>query len=149
MDAVTEEKSLADDEIAVARSHALGDLLSRTAARSPLKPALIWRDTTETFAEYNATVNRTAHALADRGVRRGDRIALLSHNSRDYVVVYFALAKLGAISVPINFMLNAEEVAFILDHAGATGYIVEDALAPVMLDAIALVGGAAAPPRPG
>ena len=41
---------------------------------------------------------------------------------------YFALARLGAISVPINFMLNADEVAFILDHSGATGIIAEDAL---------------------
>ena len=57
---------------------------------------------------------------------------MFSHNCREFAVVYFALAKLGAISVPINFMLNAEEVAFILDHAGATGVIAEDALEPVI-----------------
>ena len=59
---------------------------------------------------------------------RGDRVAVFSHNCREFVVVYFALAKLGAISVPINFMLNAEEVAFILDHSGASGVVAEDAL---------------------
>ena len=80
----------------------------------------MWDGRRETFGEYNAAVNRTAHALLERGVQRGDRIAVLSHNCREFVVVYFALARLGAISVPINFMLNADEVAFILDHSGAT-----------------------------
>ena len=88
------------------------------------------------YGEYNATVNRTAHALLERGVQRGDRIAVLSHNCRDFVVAYFALAKLGAISVPINFMLSAAEVAYILGHSGASGYVVEDALAGTMLEAI-------------
>jgi fatty-acyl-CoA synthase len=47
------------------------------------------------------------------------------------VVLYFALARLSAVSVPINFMLTGEEAAYILDHSGAIGLIVEDALLPV------------------
>ena len=122
--------------IAAARRHGLADLLTRTAARTPDRTALIWRDGTESFAELDDVVNRTANALTQRGVGRGDRVAVLSHNCREFVVVYFALARLGAISVPINFMLNADEIAFILDHSGATGIIVEDALGPVAVDAI-------------
>jgi fatty-acyl-CoA synthase len=132
------------DMVDVVRRHGLGDVLTRTAARYPDRPALTWQDRTETYAELNATVNRMAHGLAERGVGKGDRIALLSHNCRDFVLVYFALAKLGAISVPINFMLNAEEVAFILGHSGARGYMAEDGLVPVMGDAIGLAGGAPA-----
>ncbi len=123
-------------EIASARRHDLGSLLARTAARTPDRTALVWDGRRETYGEYNAAVNRTANALLDRGVRRGDRIAVFSHNCRDFVVAYFALAKLGAISVPINFMLNADEVAYILDHSGASGYVVEDALSATMLAAI-------------
>jgi fatty-acyl-CoA synthase len=122
--------------IAAARRHGLGDLLARTAARTPHRPALIWRDETDTFGELDAVVNRTANGLAARGVRRGDRIAVFSHNCREFAVVYFALAKLGAISVPINFMLNAEEVTYILDHSGASGVVAEDALEPVITPAI-------------
>jgi fatty-acyl-CoA synthase len=118
--------------IAGARRHALGDLLARTAARTPDRAALVWRGRTDTFAALDATVNRTANALAARGVGRGDRVAVFCHNCREFVVVYFALAKLGAISVPINFMLNAEEVAFILEHSGASGVIAEDALGDVI-----------------
>ncbi|HLG67298.1 MAG TPA: acyl-CoA synthetase [Acidimicrobiales bacterium] len=131
-----------NDQAAV-RSHALGDILTRTAARSPQRTALVWQGRRETYAEYNAAVNRTAHALADRGVRAGTRVALLSHNCRELLVAYFALAKLGAVSVPINFMLGAGEVAFILEHAGAQGIIVEDQLGPVAVAALHQVNGAA------
>jgi fatty-acyl-CoA synthase len=131
-----------EGRITRARRHALGDLLARTAARTPAKTAVIWRDTEESYAEFDAAVNRAAHALADRGVNRGDRIALFSHNCRDFVAIYFALAKLGAISVPINFMLGVHEVAYILDHSGAVGIVAEDALSDIADQAIAAVPAA-------
>ena len=127
--------------LAVARRHTIGDLLSKSAARFPDRTAVVWRGSRETYAEFNATVNRTAHSLRERGVAKGDRIALLAHNCREFAVLYFALAKLGAISVPLNFMLNADELAFILDHSGATGLAAEDALAPVAERALEIVDG--------
>jgi fatty-acyl-CoA synthase len=130
--------------IARARRHALGDVLWRSAARTPDKTALIYRDLRQSYAELDAAVNRTANALAGRGVSKGDRIALLSHNNHAYVVACFALARLGAITVPVNFMLGPGEVAYILGHAGATGMIVEDAMLPVAEEAIKVAGGAGA-----
>ncbi|MTE13636.1 acyl-CoA synthetase [Nocardia aurantiaca] len=115
--------------VASARSQALGDLLRRSAARVPDKIALVWRERRESYADLDAAVNRVAHSLADRGVTQGDRIAIYSHNCREFVLAYFALARLGAISVPINFMLTADEVAFILEHSGAVGLVTEDGLA--------------------
>jgi fatty-acyl-CoA synthase len=122
--------------IAQVRSASLGDLLHRSTARVPDRTAVVYRDLRQTYAELNDTVNRTAGALAARGVRKGDRVALLSHNNHAYVVLYFALARLGAVSVPINFMLTAGEVAYVLDHSGATGLVVEDALLPVAEQAL-------------
>jgi len=124
----------------LASSNALSDLLRRSAARTPSKTALVYRGFLQTYAELEATVNRTANALAARGIGCGDRVALLSHNNHVYVIVTLALARLGAISVPINFMLNAAEVAFILAHSGAVGMVVEDALAGVADEAI-VAGG--------
>ncbi|MGW4355064.1 acyl-CoA synthetase [Nocardia sp. NPDC004582] len=118
-----------DRTVTGARSQALGDLLRRSAARVPDKTALVWRDRRESYADLDAAVNRVAHSLADRGVGQGDRVAIYSHNCREFVLLYFALARLGAISVPINFMLTADEVAFILEHCGAIGLIAEDGLA--------------------
>ncbi|NUS06629.1 MAG: acyl-CoA synthetase [Nonomuraea sp.] len=113
------------------RQHTIGDLLRRSAARFPAKTALIYGNLRQSYAELDLEVNRTANALADRGVAKGDRFALFSHNNHAFVVAYFALARLGAISVPINFMLGPREVAYILEHSGATGMLVEEALLPV------------------
>jgi fatty-acyl-CoA synthase len=124
------------------RQQSLGDLLHRTARRYPGKAAVVFRDQRLTYAEYDRRVNRTAHALTARGVAKGDRVAVLSHNCLDYVVVSFALAKLGAIMVPVNFMLTADEIAFILGHAEASGLLVEDALRDVAEKAIEASGAA-------
>lgn len=128
-------------DVVTARRQALGDLLRRSALRNPGKLAIVHRDVRQTFAQLDQTVNRTANALSDRGVGKGDRIAILSHNSHGFVVGYFALAKLGAISVPINFMLNGKEIAYILQHSGASGILAEDALCGVADEAIATAPG--------
>ncbi|WP_236051532.1 acyl-CoA synthetase [Nonomuraea cypriaca] len=113
------------------RQHAIGDLLRRSAARHPAKTAIVYGDLRQSYADLDVQVNRTANALAARGVGKGDRFAVFSHNNHAFVVTYFALARLGAISVPINFMLGAAEVAYILEHSGATGMLAEQALLPV------------------
>ena len=123
-----------------ARGQGLGDLLHRSAARTPDKLAIVHRDVRQTYAQLDESVNRTANALGARGVGQGDRFAMLGHNSHQFVVVHFALARLGAVSVPINFMLKAEEVAYVLDHAGTSGMVVEDALGPVAQHALESLG---------
>jgi fatty-acyl-CoA synthase len=90
-----------------------------------------------TYAELDTVVNRVANALRSRGVGKGDRVAMLSHNNDGFVVLYFALARLGAISVPINFMLHANEVAFVLDHAEVGAVVAEPALIGTMDAALA------------
>ena len=115
--------------VAQARQHSVGDLLRRTAARYPDKLAVVAGDLRFTYAEFEAAANRTALALAARGLAKGDRLALLSHNSWQYAVLAFATAKLGVVLVPVNFMLGPDEIAFILRHSGAAGMVSEDALA--------------------
>jgi fatty-acyl-CoA synthase len=136
-----------DGSIARARHHTVGDLLWRTALRLPDKTAIVYGGQRQSYAELDTTVNRVAGALSARGVRKGDRIALFSYNNHAFVVAYFALARLGAVSVPVNFMLAAAEVRYVLEHGGTTGLIVEDALAATAEraitgnPAIALCGG--------
>ena len=127
-------------EIALARRHSLGELPRRSAQRFPDKPAVIDGDTTLTFAEFEATVDRTAAAIVAAGLTKGDRLALLSHNCWQYAVLDFAAARAGVVLVPINFMLTANEIAFILQHSGAAGFVVEDALVPTAEKAIAEAG---------
>src|SRR4051812_49779086 len=89
-----------DAAIASARQHSVGDLLRRTAARYPDKLAVVAEDLRMTYAGFDAAVNRAAHALADRGLGKGDRLALLSHNCWQFAVLAFATAKLGVVLVP-------------------------------------------------
>jgi fatty-acyl-CoA synthase len=97
----------------------LGDLLRRTAARFPHKPAILCGDVRWTYAEFDAVCNRLAHGLLGIGVGAGDRVAVLSRNSHAFAALRFALARIGAVLVPINFMLKAPEIAYVLQHAGA------------------------------
>jgi fatty-acyl-CoA synthase len=127
-------------DIARARQHSLGDLLHRTARRDPDKLAVVAGELRVTYAGFDTAVNRCANALAARGLAKGDRLALLSHNSWQYAVLAFATAKLGVVLVPVNFMLGADEIAFILGHSGATAMIAEDALAPTAEKALATAG---------
>jgi fatty-acyl-CoA synthase len=121
-----------------ARSQSIGDLLRRSARRDGAKLAVVDGDCRFTFDELDRVVNRVANALAARGVRHGDRVALVAHNSWHYVAISYAMARLGAILVPINFMLGPAEIAYILDHSGSRGLIVEEALAAVGDEALAL-----------
>ncbi|MBP0439500.1 acyl-CoA synthetase [Tianweitania sediminis] len=120
-----------EEHIQRARGQQLSDLLRRSAARLPRKTALMFRDQTDSFAELDEAVNRAANGLEAQGVSRGDRVALFSHNNRAFVVLRFALARLGAITTPVNFMLSAPDVAYILAHSGAKMLIAEDALCQV------------------
>lgn len=105
------------------RSHTLGDLLRRTAARLPGKSAIRCGAVHWTYAEFDTLVNRLAQGLAQgragAPVAVGDKVAVLSRNSHAFAALRFALARLGAVIVPINFMLNADEVAYILRHSQA------------------------------
>jgi O-succinylbenzoate-CoA ligase len=73
-----------------------------------------------TFAELNARSNRSANSLAgELGVRKGERVALLLMNGPEFLETFFAIAKLGAVCVPLNWRLVADELQFILKDSGA------------------------------
>ncbi len=100
--------------------HMIGDILRRTAKRYPVKTAIICGETTWTYAQFDTICSRLATGLAGHGVERGDRVAIQARNSHAFAAVRFAVARLGALLVPINFMLSADETRYILEHSGAT-----------------------------
>ena len=101
------------------REHSLGDLLRRSAGREPNKSALICGDVSWSFAELDAICNRLGRGLLGVGVKKGDRVAVLSRNSHTFAALRFAVARIGGVLVPINFMLNPDEINFVLKNSGA------------------------------
>jgi fatty-acyl-CoA synthase len=127
-------------DVLLARRQAIGDVLRRTARRHPRRLALADGVERVTFAELDEQANRVANALVSRGVGQGDNVALLSRNSLDFVRTIFGVARVGAVLVPINFMLTGAEIAYVLGHSRAVALFAQDALLPVAEEAVTLAG---------
>jgi fatty-acyl-CoA synthase len=111
----------------------LSDLIERNAAFAPEKPALIFEGEVLSYAAFHARIVRTARALrAEFGVAPGDRVAILSLNRPDYLVLLYACARLGAMLVPLNWRLAVAEQLFILSDAGAKVVVLEQAFADIL-----------------
>ena len=95
---------------------------------TPEAPALIFEDAVITWREFHRRVLRAAALLAARGVASGDVVALLMKNSPAFLELSFAASHVGAVLLPINFRLAADEVRYITAHAGARLLAVDDEL---------------------
>ncbi len=121
----------------------IGDLSRINAIRYPRKPALIMNRVELTYVELDRRSNQLAHALAAAGIGARDRVALLAYNRLDYAVVTQAVAKCGAILVPMNFRFGAEEIRHVLTDAEPKALFLEPSFEPAVREAIAR--GAPAP----
>jgi fatty-acyl-CoA synthase len=113
------------------RGMTMSDQLARHAHKIPDTVALRFEGTGRTYAELDERVTRLARALQQRGVGTGDRLAVLALNGMEAWEAYLAGVRLGAIVVPVNFRLVADEVAYVLADSGATALVVDAALAGV------------------
>ncbi|MDC3415216.1 acyl-CoA synthetase [Aquibacillus sp. 3ASR75-11] len=115
-----------------ANRNTLSDLLARTRDRMPNKFALAYNNHRVTYEQLDDVVNQTAHAFLENGIKKGDMVTVMSKNSLDFVVVNFALTRIGAVMIPINYMLKEEDVQYIIEHAEVTGFIASEEYAPVL-----------------
>ena len=99
----------------------LSRLLDWARHRFGDREALVFEEQVWTYAELDRDVNALAAELRELGVGRGTRIAVLAMNRPEYLLLALALAKVGAVMVPLNYRLHEEELAYLLDHAGAVG----------------------------
>ncbi len=75
-------------------------------------------ETRATWADLNRLANKCANAMASLGIKQGDRVALLMHNSIEFTALFYGAAKLGLVVVPLNTRLTASELTFILSDSG-------------------------------
>ena len=108
------------------------DWIKRWAQYAPKKTALhsIDDDLKISYKALHNSINKTANLLKKQfGVEKGDRVAILSINSTEYVILFFAIQKLGAIMLPLNFRLAAPEISYQLEDSGAKVLLFEEAFA--------------------
>ncbi len=110
----------------------IGDLTTRAAHQFGDRVAIIDGDVTLTFGELEERANAVARGLQSRGYGRGDAIAVQLQNRWEFVVSFFACAKLGVVAMPINLALSSDDVAYQLIDSEVGAVITEDAFTPVL-----------------
>lgn len=114
------------------------NFLFRTAQVFPERIAIIHGETRITYQQYLDNVNRLASALEARGVQPGDTVAVMAANIPAFLDAHFAVPMTGAILNSLNTRLDAQALAFILDHGECDVLMVDTAYAQVMKKALSL-----------
>lgn len=110
------------------QNQGIGPWVSRRRERSQGDIAIAFRDQRIRYEELADRILHLANALADRGVRSGDRVAYLGNNHPSFVETLFATATIGAIFVPLNTRLAAPEIEFALEDSGASTLVLHEDL---------------------
>ncbi len=110
----------------------LNDFLRRAAKLYPNKEAIVDGDRRFTYREYQDRCNQLAHALLALGIKKGDRVCILSPNSHYFLESYYGVTQIGAILVPLNYRLVASDHEYIINHAGVKAVLVDYEYTKVM-----------------
>ncbi len=104
----------------------LRELIEHRVSEVPDKPFLFSETDGRrfTYSEFDATVDRTSALLQSHGVGKGEVVSLLMPNSAEYIIAYFACWKLGALAGPVNSLLKAKEIAYVISNSEAKALMV-------------------------
>ncbi|MDX6603521.1 MAG: fatty-acyl-CoA synthase, partial [Solirubrobacterales bacterium] len=119
----------------------IGSWTSLRARRDPDRTAVVCGGERTTYAELDARAARVAGALRDAGIQPGDRVAVALKNRVEFLELLFGVARAGAIFVPLNFRLAAEEVAYALGDSGSTLVVVQEDTAAAVAAALERLDG--------
>ena len=109
----------------------LGDLPQRAAERFGAREALVFEDRRYTFLQVAAEVDRLARAFIAQGIAPGDHVGIWWMNSPEWVFAMYALARIGAVQVPINSRFRGEDAAYVLQHADCKLLLMHDVSGPI------------------
>ena len=107
----------------------LSSFIAFHARRTPDRCALKYRGEDVSYAEFDARIRRVGGWLAARGIGPGDVVAVLMKNSTAFLELVFATSHIGAVFLPINYRLSADEVGYIVGNSGARILIADEELA--------------------
>jgi long-chain acyl-CoA synthetase len=100
----------------------LAVLLEDSARNVPERTAVICGDAKLTYAQVNAKASQVAHALLEKGIGKGDKVALSCPNLPYFPIIYYGILKIGAVVVPLNILLKGREIAYHLQDSDARIY---------------------------
>ncbi len=115
-----------DQQLQLSKQLVIGEMLARWARKTPNNEAFVCEDKRYTYGEFNERVNRLAHGLKNMGVQKGDKVAVLFMNCLEIIESYFAILKLGAVVVPLNFRLVGRELIYQINHSDSKLVIYDD-----------------------
>lgn len=91
------------------------ELFELSVRRFPNKTALVFGDDRYTYAQADSRINKIAAGLLATGIKPDDKVAFLFPNCCEIVLIYYAIQKIGAVAVPLNFRLVTREIVFLLN----------------------------------
>ena len=109
-----------------------GEMLWETAQRFPEKEAVIFQGQKISYRELDGLTNSFANALSGLGVNKGDRVALYMTNRPEYIVSFYAIARLGGVATPMNPTYKKDEIQHQLNDAEASLLVVQESLYPLV-----------------
>ena len=95
----------------------LATMLSTTAQKVPQKTAVVFQNETTSYLQLEMMSNQVANVLQDMGISLRDKVALYCINSPWFIAAYYGILKVGATVVPINLLLNINEIEYILSNS--------------------------------
>jgi long-chain acyl-CoA synthetase len=112
----------------------ISELFESRQSKTPLKTFVISESDNRqfTYIEFNEAVLRTASMLIGRGIKRGDTVSLLLPNSAEYLIAYFACWRIGAIAGPVNSLLKAHELTYVISNSDTKVLLVNSEFFPLI-----------------
>lgn len=110
----------------------LGGLVARNSRVFPDKEGVIYGDNRHTWKEVNERVNAVSNTLIERGLKKGDKVAMWMMNTDLFVFAFYGIVKAGGVAVPVNFRLAPPEAEYIFNHCDAVALIFDDIFEPAI-----------------
>lgn len=123
---LSERQALLRQRFPVWQSLTLDGLLAKNAQDYPDRDFVVSDQRTWTYAQMHAWSRKLASGLIKKGIKPGDHVALLMANYPEFVAIKFAIAMVGAVAVPINFLNKRDELGYVLKQSDAAMLITMD-----------------------
>ncbi len=112
------------------RYKVIGDVIEAQGRDIPDRVAIVFNEERYAYGQILDRANRLSNALIDLGVNKGDKVAVLAQNIPEYPIIYFAIARIGAVYVPVNVHFKSEEVRYVVEQSDSTAVLVTSQLLP-------------------